>query len=240
MAGSYSTNLVAYMHKAALFIFLSFIPLHVGASCALPSLSTGFEDRSDTAITEFTIEGLYHSATFAGGLANIPSPVYLASGGEKAWQVYSTNHATAPDSTGSGTITLTPPATRLQFYARAAPDVIARIQALDTGNNVVLERNVETTGHSVIEYHNNGSELPIEEIQLIIDGGSGQAAIDDFYFHGVTEIPPCNDTIGYGSGSLNILILFVLCLRLLYRSLKLVTLFKKGTNNDNIDAYHRQ
>jgi hypothetical protein len=92
----------------------------------------------------------------------------------------------------------------------------------------------------VIEYHNDGNELPIEEIRLIIDGGSGQAAIDDFYFHGVTEVPPCNDTIGYGSGSLNILVLFVLCLRLLCRSLRLVTLYKEGTNNDNIDTHHRQ
>jgi hypothetical protein len=109
------------MNKAILSSFLCFIPLQAGASCALPSLFTGFEDRSDTAITEFTVESLYHSTTFSGGLANIPSPVYLASRGEKVWQVYSTNHASAPDSTGSGTITLNPPATDLEFYARAAP-----------------------------------------------------------------------------------------------------------------------
>jgi hypothetical protein len=228
------------MNKPILFTLLSFMPLYAGASCAPPSLSTGFEDRSDTAITEFTVDGLYHSATFSGGLANIPSPVYLTSRGEKAWQVYSVNHASAPDSTGNGTITLTPPATELQFYARAAPDVMTRIQALDTGNYVVLERNIETTGHSVIAYHNDGSELPIEEIRLIVDGGSGQAAIDDFYFQGVTAVPPCNDVIVNGSGSLTILVLFVLCLGLLCRSLSLVTLFKEGTNNDNIDTHHRQ
>ena len=195
---------------------LLIIPLHTEASCAAPSLFTSFEDRSDTQITEFVVDGDYHNALFSGGLAHIPSPTNLAMEGNKAWVVYSANHTSAPDSTGTGTITLTPPAIDLMFNTRAAPDIVARVQVIDSGNNVVSEHNVETAGHTAVHVRLSENQLPIEMVKLVVDGGTGQVAIDPLYFRGNSQTPPCNDTLGYGNGAISLLELFMMFFLTLY------------------------
>jgi hypothetical protein len=201
------------------FLFIAsllFVP-QADASCVAPSLFIGFEDRLDAEILEFTVEGYYHTATFSGGLANRPTSSDLAIQGEKAWLVYSANHSAAPESTGYGTITLTPPATTIDFSIKTASGVIARIQMLDTDNNVAAEIIEPPPDYTGIVYRNRNGEAFIAQIHLIIDGGSGQIAIDQFHFRGNSNAPPCNDTIEAGGGALYFLLLIVVCIIILFR-----------------------
>ena len=219
MVGGNTKSISKFMIKPILSALLLLMPIHTQASCAPPSLSTGFEERSDTALTDFIVNGSYHSASFSGGLANTPSPSNLAIEGNNAWQVYSANNSSTPESTGIGTITLTPPAIDLEFVARAAPDISARAQVIDTGNNVVLEQSVETDHHSFFVIRRSENELPIAEIHLIIDGGIGQAAIDRLYFHGNSESPPCNDTMNIGQGAIDIVELLAMLFLILWHGI---------------------
>jgi hypothetical protein len=199
---------------------LSLLPLTAAAAIFTTNLEV--PDQVDPALTTTVINnGL--SADFTGGTIDKIGVGALYHSGSKSWMV-SPNGDTAPlatgPSTGTGTITLSEPATRIQVFGKNEAGVtVAEVRLFDTNSMMIgSATSLTDTTWTDIDVTRIQGETLIASIQLVVLSGSstGMAVLDDLTFDNGVASPGG----GGGSGSMTLFQYISLLLLTVLRAIK--------------------